>query len=308
MKEPRHDDERLAALLEGRLEGPERDELLAYLATADEDFHVFAKTAAVLREMEEEEAAARAQKAGEQVKLPARETLPPSVTGRRRRWGASRVIVPAVLAGLAALVIFVAPGRTPAAGSPVAMAQSLGQGLPEGWTDHVPWTPERGDTEREQNTRAVQSGARLVDLTLAIRAGDPAEIKHLAEDLLARSGVADVPSNPLRQIANQAGDSAALPPLLEQAYGRLTAQLDPAYLQLGGWTEAALLAAHYRDVRFFRSGDTRAMLARAERLTRDVPEGHQAVGRIERAVAGDETPNWPTLTTDLETLMNAIAS
>ncbi|HEX2202609.1 MAG TPA: hypothetical protein VHG91_04910 [Longimicrobium sp.] len=60
MKEPERDDERLSALLAGRLEGPERDELLAHLSTADEDIEVFAHAAAILREMEDEERGGRA--------------------------------------------------------------------------------------------------------------------------------------------------------------------------------------------------------------------------------------------------------
>lgn len=55
------DDERLAALLEGRLQSEERDALLAHLAADEgEDFYVFANTARVLREMEEEAAEERA--------------------------------------------------------------------------------------------------------------------------------------------------------------------------------------------------------------------------------------------------------
>lgn len=51
------DDQQLAALLAGNIHGPEHDELLARLATDDgENFHAFARTAATLREMEEEDA------------------------------------------------------------------------------------------------------------------------------------------------------------------------------------------------------------------------------------------------------------
>jgi hypothetical protein len=75
MMAPKHDDQRLSALLAGRLEGPERDELLAYLATADEDYFVVVNTGLILRELEEEESA--------EAPLPAPRAL--FVTRDRRR-------------------------------------------------------------------------------------------------------------------------------------------------------------------------------------------------------------------------------
>jgi hypothetical protein len=47
-----HVDEEIGALLDGRLDEPRRSELLARLATADEDYDVFADTASVLQEAE----------------------------------------------------------------------------------------------------------------------------------------------------------------------------------------------------------------------------------------------------------------
>lgn len=55
MKETRYDGQRLSALLDGRMDEQQRDELLAYLASADEDYLVFVDTATILHELEEEE-------------------------------------------------------------------------------------------------------------------------------------------------------------------------------------------------------------------------------------------------------------
>lgn len=52
------DPERLAALLDGRLDGAERDALLARLADHDDDLALFAEAAAIQRALEEEDAAA----------------------------------------------------------------------------------------------------------------------------------------------------------------------------------------------------------------------------------------------------------
>jgi hypothetical protein len=50
------DDERIAALLDRRLTGPERDAMLAHLAVACEDYDVFTGTADVLHEAGDGEA------------------------------------------------------------------------------------------------------------------------------------------------------------------------------------------------------------------------------------------------------------
>lgn len=49
------DPERVGALLDGRLTGPEREAALVETAASDDDATVFADTAAVLREAEETE-------------------------------------------------------------------------------------------------------------------------------------------------------------------------------------------------------------------------------------------------------------
>ena len=49
--------ERVGSLLDGRLSGPARDSALAEVAASDDDYEVFADTAAVLREAESEEQA-----------------------------------------------------------------------------------------------------------------------------------------------------------------------------------------------------------------------------------------------------------
>ena len=49
------DSERVGSLLDGRLSGTARDSALAEVAASDDDYDVFADTAAVLREAESEE-------------------------------------------------------------------------------------------------------------------------------------------------------------------------------------------------------------------------------------------------------------
>lgn len=58
MKDPQSKEERIAALLDGALGERQREELLAHLSVADEEYRIFADTASILRELEEAEHAA----------------------------------------------------------------------------------------------------------------------------------------------------------------------------------------------------------------------------------------------------------
>ena len=185
MKKINHDDERLAALLGGRLDGPEREELLAHLLANDDDYHVFADTAAILQQAEEEEAA---QPQRSEVRVdhhpPVRTTLQPSARPGWRRWKAPRVIVPAVLVGLVVLVT----GRglfTPAAPGVLSVAASLEpsrQGGPDGLQAPVFEGTRGGGADGSEDERtAVRAGATLMDLAVAVQAGDTAATRLHAQ-------------------------------------------------------------------------------------------------------------------------------
>ena len=51
------DDERIALLLDGRVDGVQREDDLRHFATVDADYIVFADTAGMLRALEDEDAA-----------------------------------------------------------------------------------------------------------------------------------------------------------------------------------------------------------------------------------------------------------
>jgi hypothetical protein len=305
VKEPRHDDERLAALLEGRLDGPERDELLAYLATADEDLQVFARTAAVLREMEEDEAA-RAPQPGDRADRPhAPDPTLPSVRPGWRRFRASRwIAVSVILAGLVVSGTFVSRGR--AAGDPMRVAASMAQpALPGDWeTRDLGATTRRGSVG---GAGAAEAGVLLMDLIVAVETGNVDATRLLAERL--RSRFDSLGASPLQEIDARAGEPAtALRPLLKRATDRLEDRYDPDLLRLGAWAEAAWLAANEQDDGFFRSAATRRMLARAQGLTRDDPDARQAVERVRSALEQPGPRDWATLVPLLDTMIAAIVS
>jgi hypothetical protein len=315
VNEPRHDDERLSALLAGRLEGPERDELLAYLSTADEDREVFAHAAAILREMDEEDA----QEEGPGVKAvppPRREAPVRSMAKSTRGWPRRppRWAVPAALAGLVVLGWLAWPRGGAPDVRPLALALSVhdaGRGLPfdaSRPSEGIPGDTMRGEAAsgREPES-AAQAGAFLVRLALAVQEGDSAATATLA--LQTRERFDPRGGSALEQIRTRAGaPPAELQPLLEEATDRLERRLEPGHLRLGAWTEAARLAAGQQNAGYFRSRDSAAMLRLAERLTQDDPQAREAVEAVRRELSAGDQRDWSALATNLAALLQAIAS
>jgi hypothetical protein len=318
VKEPRHDDERLSALLAGRLEGPERDELLAYLSTADEDREVVANTAAILREMEEEDA--REQEAGVSVAdpPPRRQLLPPpSVTESKRRFRTPRWAVLLVLVGLAASGMYAllrGGGGVVPAGDPVGYVAALQIPVGEnsaGLFDELPGLTFRGGGEPGEPARptpenAAQAGVLLVRLAIAVQ----------AQDTTARALAAQVKNDfdplgggSLEQIRERAGEPAgSLDSLVQDATNRVEAQYDSSFVGLGAWTEAARIAAIRRSAAFFQSDDTRDMLGHAETLTSDDPGAKAALADVRTLLNAQGERNWSALETGLTTLRDQIVN
>lgn len=303
MNEPRNDDERLSALLDGRVEDPQRRELLAHLSASDEDYTVFTDTAIILRQLEEgAPAAPRPREAAA--------SAPPGM--RARRW--RRVAPWAVPLGIAALLaaVWVLRGRASAADSPLHLAaqvDSSRRGLPPGWTDDRPWDVSRGSgAPRDRAAASARAGAMLTDLAVAVRAGDAVRTELLADQVRSRFEPAAGRGTPLRQIAERAGaPPASLEPLLERATDRLNDNLEKDLLRLGAWVEAASLAAHRGDEAFFEAAASRRMLKRAGRLTARDPDARAALARVRAGLAA-ETPAWGAVSADLDALLAAIGS
>lgn len=312
MKEPRYDDEHLAALLAGRLKGPERDEMLAHLATHDDDAEVVINAAAVLREMEEEDAQAAA--AAVRADPPSqREAVPPSVTRRARGWPRRTprwAAISAVLVGLVVVGVSVSRGRTAAAGDPLRLAAHLenaGSGLPADWNANPPGRTTRGPADAEPTpANAALAGGYALRLVVAVESQDSAATVLLAERLQEFNPQAKIA---LQEMARRAGDPvSAVRPTLEAAVKRLEARFDDqrAYLRLGAWTEAARLAAQGENGAFFHTDDSDRMLRQAVRLTRDDEDAEPAVAEVVAALPPGGTPHWSDLKDALVRMQDAI--
>ena len=319
MSDQETDDERMAAFLDGRMDARRRQEMLAHFIASEEERELLAVTADVLREVEEEDARAAAEEAGQEgngagvIPLHSRRPAQPEgrgTRGRVLRW----VALAAVVAGIALVSGRALQTRGSVAGEPVRLAARLehaGEGLPAGWTERRPWASARGEgpggapSPAERRARSARAGAMLVDLSVAVEARDAAATRVLATQLAARF---DPRGGPLRQVAQGAGGSPErLRPLIGEATERIAERLDGDALRLGAWTEAAGLAAARRDAAFFRDPATRRTLDRAGRLTQADPRADGALQQVRLLLAADP-PRWDALAPALDALARELTT
>jgi hypothetical protein len=294
---PPIDPERLAALLDGRLAGRERDEALARLAALDDEaLGAYADAAAVTRELEAEDAAQGVADA---------KVLSFRAPRRARRPGAPVLALAATLAAVALGVgTWAARGGRDADDPGRYAALRGGTGVPAGW-DAAPWTAVRAaDAPLDPRVRAVRVGARLTDLQAAAAARDVAGTRQAAADvqaLLAPLPAAGPAAAVYGEVRRRAGEpAAALEPALARGRRSAARLAGEEGVALGAWAEAARLAAARHDAAFFRARATRQALARAGRL--DLPAARAALDRL-RAIS--DPPDWASLQRDATALLAA---
>ncbi len=326
------EDERLAAFLDGRMDARRREEMLAHLTRSGEDRAVLAGTAAILRQLEEAEAAApgpEAPAAGPEAAdtaeaegvIPLDTRRPPRpepdhvhpTRGRAFRW----LALAAVLVGVALITGRALRPRDAVADEPARLAallQHRAEGLPSGWTEGRPWDLGRGEdaggasSPGERLTESAKAGAMLVDLAVAVQARDSVQTRTFALQIAGRFDPRGGRRGALREIADNAGASPErLRPLVGEATDRIAKRLDPDMLRLGAWTEAAALAAKRGDAGFFRDRRTRRVLDEAARVTAGDPAAQEAARRVRSLLAADP-PRWDELAPALDALARELTT
>jgi hypothetical protein len=332
VKEPREDDERISALIEGQVTGRQRDEMLARLAASDDDYEVFTDTAAVLQALEDEDA--RADRTGETpvISLPddkhdQENPVPEMVIAALSEQGgviplrppARGPRLPVRWLALAASVVGVVVISTlalPRRGSPGHEPRQLALGvdsLPKGWVSPTQSGGRGPAGSTTDDALAVYAGAMLVDISVAARAGDTARTRELAKVLSRRADPGASAAAPLERIAaNPGAPTDLLLALVDEATDRLLAtQLERRPLELGAWIEVARLAARRRDTRdeaFFRDPATDGMLGRAERVAGDDDAARAAVKSVREALPAGGPPQWDSLEQDLTPLLRELTN
>jgi hypothetical protein len=280
--------ERLAALLDGKLDDRRASEARAELAASDDDLEAYADAVAIIAELE---GSAESENSTEEaIRV---HPIAPRRRGVGRRW----LALAAVLAGVA-----LTPWLWSRFADGGSDAARLAGGLPAGW-DASPWGATRGAGDGlAPEARAVRLGARLVDVELAVRGRHPAtatlagETAALLEGIPAASPAAAI----YHEVARRAGEPPEqLEPLLEQGREMVPQLAGEEGVKLGSWTEAARIAAGNRDQRFFASRATRSRLEQIVGEPTLPPSARSALLRIRTQVESPGEPDYAALEREL---------
>ena len=308
-------DEEIGALLDGRLDLRRRNELLARLATDDVDYEVFADTAAVLREAEEDESTEKESAGGREV---VRETEVIPLRPRRAMGWRSPAVRSMAAAAVLATTVIVPVLRTRMVanrwGDPehlYALSSAPGARLPADWAP--PFVTRGAGGAADEAPLAARVGALHMDMVVSANAGDSAQVSQHAATAVAALESAAV-SGP-NYAAPGYRDVAQLSPWtradalrrLKAARTEVVRFVDPDYFGLGAWTEAARLAARREDAAFFRPRESRKALERAVSLPGLNDEAKAAATRL-RAVREQGTiGDWGAVRRDVDALQRGLA-
>jgi hypothetical protein len=317
-----HIDEEIGALLDGRLDERRRSELLARLATADEDYDVFADTASVLQEAEGGEV-----EDVPEMDLPEEEGAPrsaPVIPLRPRRatgWRSPAVRTLAMAAMVAAVALVpVLRSRMNGGGwgdprTLAVLAVSAGKPLPPP-TDH-PWRVMRGgDTSASETGVAARVGALHTDLVIAASSAEVVDtlVSQLAYEVVRTVDGADLAGSAsvtgeYQEIAESTQWSpATLRERLAAARGLVMGFVDEDYFAAGAWTEAARVAARRENAVFFHAPESRRAVAHVADLEGLSGKGKTAADDLRSVIESErEIQDWTSLQEDLDTLLDELA-
>jgi hypothetical protein len=285
------DPERLAALLDGRLNEAERSALVVELAAADDEtLHAYADAAAASLELPSAAA------------VPSDELAKRRARSRQRAW---RVGGLALAAGVVlAIGIPLMYGRAPNA-SDRSFAADLA--IPSAGLPALPWGVTRGASAAlPASSRAVRVGAMITNLEIQNRTNTGASATFadaIGADLTAVAGGAPAAAV-YRQIASEArAGRAASAEELTAAADAAAGVLDPSLVPLGSWLQAARVAAADGQLAFFTTAVSVRMLAQLDALYGGGP-AHATVDRLRSELRG-QTPDLSACGLLLTTLLEA---
>lgn len=279
---------RIAALIDSRLSGGERERLVDLVGETDAA-GVLSDAVAALADVQA--------------------TAPPAPAESAQRRAARRWH-PGVWMALAAgivgiLLIPFAWSRAHRAthGGPeryAALVVAHGTRIPSGWDD-TPWDVTRGSAELTPEARAFRIGVRVTDLGVAVRQGDSTASRYAAE---IAALVGEIPgaapvSAAYRRVAMQrAGSLAAHSALVDSATRAMRMLSRPDVVRLGAWVEAARLAAVAGDTSFFESPETRDVLGEVTRSR--LPETFRgAIEPLHQVINRPNSFDWTEIQSEL---------
>jgi hypothetical protein len=296
--DPLTTDERIAALLDGKLGEQERAALLAELGLSRDELEILLNSAATLSELEEEDRAAGV------IPITAHRLTETHAPKRERPPVWRR---PAVLSAAAAAVLAIGGGlvltreRGASPTRAVAELSDPGRGLPN--TVPSPFSANRGNGQMSGRRQSVRYGALAADLEIAAIGNNLERFHALADsisELLAETGDR-VALSDYAELAER----PTIPPrdLIERLQAETAGTMDRELVAFGNWLEAARVAAFYGDQRFFRSRISTRYLHGSAMPGQPTRAAQTALQRARAAIRKEGGPDWKALNDALSGLL-----
>lgn len=235
MTAPKIDPEKLAALLDGRMNEADRRELMSRMANSPEDLALIADVAAARRDSNPGVAPIS------------------DAPSRRVGWRMGGRGWMAIAAGIVGITTVTVLARRDSSGT---------RALPKD-LDFVMWDRSRGSGAASASSYGARSwrvGARITDLELAITARDSVKTRAFAgeiRDLLADPRLIGAQAYFGRVADSPRADPRDLTSYLREGRSALVTPLDTNVIRLGAWVERARVAAHQGDSAFFKTAASR---------------------------------------------------
>ena len=282
------DPEILAAFLDGKLVGEERDRVLRLLAESDQWFEVMVDASEVSAELARSAPTAHESPWRRRVRLR---------LANRSVWGRQAVFGGALIAaGLATVMILSQRNRAVNAADDsyqLVIDQRLRQGRA------AEWGTARGNADAlRPRVRAFRVGVQFADLELAARMSDSASLQSLSASIADLAEVVPTGSTTASRVRYLArpGGAPVSDKERQDVASELRSLVGEAWFDVGAWSETARRAAHAGQLQFFDAGRPAmqrldSLLAAVDRLPTSEREGTEAaVGRLRSLRSGVASP------------------
>jgi hypothetical protein len=251
----------MAAFIDGRLEGDERQQMLVHLNRCERCYELFTETVRCQQEEELQTGGGGGVDTGQLGESPSGGGGGALRRGPWGRWPAVAGLAASLVVAAGVVFILLSPGSMPRTSQELVARLGNGTDLAQVGSASSALSTTRGITEdREDAQRAFRLGVSLVDLSVAISVGDATDSVDRAQSsmLLAEEEPfctrEVVPAFAELKKALEAGASrmalATLATTFESQLMGCLLQPDP-WLPLGRWAAAGYLAAKNDDAAYF---------------------------------------------------------
>jgi hypothetical protein len=277
----------IAALIDGRLSGAERERAIKQLGESEAAFEIYTDAMRVRPDLEEGGAEVRPI-----TSVKRRSTMP---------WRTIGSLAAAAVLFVAVVPRFMASRNAAALNAPssqITMAVARQSDLPRrlvGDWDARAWSVTRGESAQVDTTLAFRLGVRAVDLNVALAAGDTARAERLTGEIVESlnrmplTEIAKAEYADLRTQIARGGARADVSARATHAENTLADLLGSFWFGFGRWTAGGELAARTRTPEFFVEPRTRRFLNVAAKRAGLERADAEVLGRISALVGDDVT-------------------